>query len=1146
MSLRDTALNIVIRARDLASSTLTGIRRQISSTDSATEHLSETSQDLSDSTDNLVDGFDNVSDASASTQRSLRGLATQGVGFLKSKLGALALGAAALAGFGGAIQASREFEAQLSRVGAITSATAGEMEQLKTAAEEAGSSTKYNSTQAAEGLEILARAGYGASESVALLPTLLNVATAEGLELSQAAQLVTDTLSIMGLAIENGAEAADVLAKGASLSNTTMEQLGNAISYAGQFAKTSGFSLEKLVATLDVLAKNGLRGERAGTGLRSILSQLQDPASKAAKAVSDLGIDITDFDAVISGLKGAGDGASEAINAFGVEAGPALRALLDAGVDGLKRYQEELDNAAGTAKKMADDVSNNLDGAIISFDSLIDTLKKKLADPILEPLARDLRDFTASIKQMMPAVESAGSSISFLYDRLSGLVKFFGNSFSVALTSVTAVGLQIPIILAEIELSIDKLLNKAGLVDDATVKRLETEVGALKAARAALVESAVEDANDAAAAINQLFGFIDNAKNKTNSVTQEAADGVKKVGEAAEESSKKAADAAKAHIKAVELTKEALKGQTEEELKSGLAVLDATTKVEQKVKKLSEAEEGSKAYARAQFELALALREQATAEQAVSAAQSKRAKGIDGLKEKIYAYNLQLKDLTEGSTRYVEVQADLEAAEIKMQGALAKSTAEVKTYSDQLSELSKGDIAGFAKNLESELKDLEKAWKANELSLADYIEKKNDLTSALRDAQSLMEDDEKIIFKIKTVYEKATEALEGLTEAKKKDGQESTTYMQAQSDVKATMQELGDEIVKNKNALEDLAESYQNGEISQNTYADVAGRVRTELQEQVTTYEQLGGAIESVTEAEEERIDALEDIADREERMANEREAREASRESAAAERSAKSKERHGIYSQNLEVEADSTQKLTARLEDLNSKIQGSLRGRYKSSRIISQTIRDLRTEERALVRDELQWREYSTALQDGTLSADEMQRALTWARSSARSLDNTKLDSLVASIKAAKQEMIEFREESEDALASINQELAEAKGDYASATESRYQQRIEDLEDKLNEAKERNDNTSADNYRKAINELKELKAIEVAAAKQEALALSSGSSGTNGETSGTQTTTSRVVNIQLGNKTQAVRVADSVSEDALISALEEISAASL
>jgi len=280
--------------------------------------------------------------------------------------------------------------------------------------------------------------------------------------------------------------------------------------------------------------------------------------------------------------------------------------------------------------------------------------------------------------------------------------------------------------------------------------------------------------------------------------------------------------------------------------------------------------------------------------------------------------------------------------------------------------------------------------------------------------------------------------------------------------------------------------------------------------------------------------------------MANEREAREASRESAAAERSAKSKERHGIYSQNLEVEADSTQKLTARLEDLNSKIQGSLRGRYKSSRIISQTIRDLRTEERALVRDELQWREYSTALQDGALSADEMQRALTWARSSARSLDNTKLDSLVASIKAAKQEMIEFREESEDALASINQELAEAKGDYASATESRYQQRIEDLQGKLAESKERNDNASAENYRKAINELKELKAIEVAAAKQEALALSSGSSGTNGETSGTQTTTSRVVNIQLGNKTQAVRVADSVSEDALISALEEISAASL
>ncbi len=559
MALRETALSILIKARDLASAPLARFRREVESTDNSSQSatdavdrfgnaLTEADQAAGRSIDSsgrmreangrFVTGLERTRTALSNNTREV-GLFAQGLSFITGKLGGLLAGAAALVGFGGALQSSREFEKQLSKVNAVSGASTEEFARLKVAAEDAGSTTRYTATQAAQGLEILARAGVGVNESISLLPTLLNVATAEELGLAEAASLVTDTLAIMGLEIDKGANSADILAKGASLSNTTMQQLGQAITYTGQYAKEADFDLAKLVATLDVLAKNGLRGERAGTGLRSVLAQLSDPASKAAKAVSDLGIDINDFDAVIEGLKSPAADAQEAINAFGIEAGPTLRALIIESTEGINQFQSALESSEGAVKKMADTVNNNLDGAMVGFDSRLDSIKRKLTGPLLKPLARDLKDFTQSLSELSPAFEVFGNGVAFLFDRVSGLVKFFGNSFAVALESVTAVGFTIPIVLAEIELAIDKLLNKAGLVEDATIKRLETEVGALKAARNALVKAAVEDANDAKKAIQQLFGALDKAGEQSTTVTGKTSEGIKEVGDVADETSTK-------------------------------------------------------------------------------------------------------------------------------------------------------------------------------------------------------------------------------------------------------------------------------------------------------------------------------------------------------------------------------------------------------------------------------------------------------------------------------------------------------------------------------------------------------------------------------------------------------------------------------
>jgi TP901 family phage tail tape measure protein len=203
------------------------------------------------------------------------------------------------------------------------------MAKLRAAAEEAGSSTVFTAAQAAQGLEILSKAGLSASDAIATLPQVLAVAQGQSLEMATAAQLVTDAVGIMGLSFQESGRAADVLAKGANLSNTSIEQLGHALRVAGPLAKAAGLEIEDVVGILDALATAGLRGEQAGTGLRNVLGQLADPASKARRALAELGINTGDLTKVLDGLRGAGAGAERAILAFGIEAGPTVRNLVE-------------------------------------------------------------------------------------------------------------------------------------------------------------------------------------------------------------------------------------------------------------------------------------------------------------------------------------------------------------------------------------------------------------------------------------------------------------------------------------------------------------------------------------------------------------------------------------------------------------------------------------------------------------------------------------------------------------------------------------------------------------------------------------------------------------------------------------------------
>jgi len=320
---------------------------------------------------------------------------------LKSKVAAVGVAIAGYFGiraFGGVINDAADLEAAMSRVQAATDATTEEMVALRKAADDAGANTKYTSVQAAGALENLAKAGLSAKDSIAALPAVLALAQAGDIDLGRSSEYVTKAVMGMGLAFTDAGRVADVLAKGANASNTSVEGLAQALSYAAPVAHSLGLSLETTVAIIGKFADAGIDASRAGTALNSILSQFSDPASKFREELGNAGITTNNFETALRQLAAAGPRGQKAILAVGQEAGPALRALLGQGIGALDDLKKKLDDSAGSAAATGAVMENNLKGSLNGLSSAWDTVKTTLGTPVLPVLRQGVDQLAGALR----------------------------------------------------------------------------------------------------------------------------------------------------------------------------------------------------------------------------------------------------------------------------------------------------------------------------------------------------------------------------------------------------------------------------------------------------------------------------------------------------------------------------------------------------------------------------------------------------------------------------------------------------------------------------------------------------------------------------------------------------------------------------
>lgn len=295
-------------------------------------------------------------------------------------------GIAIAAGVRASIRLLRDYSQEMSTLRAITGATGTQFESLNEKAKALGISTRFSAREAAAGMTFLARAGFSVQETLDTIGPTLQLAQAGNLGLARSADIASNVLKGFRLETDQSGRVVDVLAKAANSANTDVEQLGQALSFVAPVAAGLNISLEQTVAAIGALSDAGIQGSRAGTGLSRVLAELESPADKTRQIFASMGVDISKvkpsavgLTAALKELESAGISTGTALEIFGQRGGPAF-AVLAASIGDIETLEEKLDNAGGTAERVAAIMDDNLNGAALAFRSALEGLVIELGD----------------------------------------------------------------------------------------------------------------------------------------------------------------------------------------------------------------------------------------------------------------------------------------------------------------------------------------------------------------------------------------------------------------------------------------------------------------------------------------------------------------------------------------------------------------------------------------------------------------------------------------------------------------------------------------------------------------------------------------------------------------------------------------------
>ncbi len=264
-----------------------------------------------------------------------------------------------------------EFQDEMAQVKIVTQATGEEFGRLREAALEMGSTTVFTAKESAEALKFLGQSGLDASQAIAVLPTVLDLAAGSGQALGLTAQQVTGIMSAFNLSIGEASRVTDLLVIAQANAQNSVSEFAEGIAKVGPVAANAGIGLDTVTAALGVLADRMVRGSDGGTALRNVIARLAAPASAARKALKSLGIALDEVNPDKVGLLGALDRLREAglkdtgdaAAIFGVKMFASGLILVQNTKD-VRENIEAYQGVAGAARAAAKEMEETLGGAL--------------------------------------------------------------------------------------------------------------------------------------------------------------------------------------------------------------------------------------------------------------------------------------------------------------------------------------------------------------------------------------------------------------------------------------------------------------------------------------------------------------------------------------------------------------------------------------------------------------------------------------------------------------------------------------------------------------------------------------------------------------------------------------------------------------
>ena len=467
-----------------------------------------------------------------------------------------------------------KFEAGMSKVAAVSGASAGDLERLTEKAKDLGASTKFTASETAEAMNYMAMAGWKTEEMLSGIDGVLGLAAASGSDLATTSDIVTDAITAFGLKADDCAHFADILAAASSNANTNVALMGETFKYCAADAGSLGFSAEDTVTAIGLMASAGIKGSQAGTALRKLFTEMSGDLTLTSEKMGDITVqtatasgEMRPFIDIVKELRSEfaklnpQEQTAAAKNLVGQYAQTGFKTLMNASEQDFQKLTGAIQNCDGAAANMAETMEQNVSGAVTKMNSALEGVGIAVYDKFKGGLLDAVNIFTETLSDLKTDIdggeldESVGNlaesfkhlateTANFAKNNLSSFINGLANGLNFVIKFRTEIGSAIKMFITF------KGAMKIGSVVTELVGAVKSFTTATQAANSAQATfNATAKANPyvtiiaagLAFAVGELSEFIGHTKRATESVeelrqkseelSQSAADYKKKAGD---------------------------------------------------------------------------------------------------------------------------------------------------------------------------------------------------------------------------------------------------------------------------------------------------------------------------------------------------------------------------------------------------------------------------------------------------------------------------------------------------------------------------------------------------------------------------------------------------------------------------------------